>query len=109
MKEPDYMHHACALWQAITDGKMSAAQLKNELVASHENGKRDAQRWLPIADAPKDENGKHYWLWWRTRSGYPLRGYWDGLRWRAVGHGIINMDDGPEYYQPLPPPPEAGQ
>jgi len=118
-QEPDYLHHAVALWQAITHGKMSAVKLKNELVAAHENGKRHPTEWRPIAEALDCiKDGREI-----IATGYngdkPKGGRWTLIAYWSLQEecwvsACVDDDDchkiyEPTHYMPLPAPPEANE
>ena len=102
----NYDEGAANLFAAIRSQPGAVGHLSNALRAAHEAGKREAQRWLPIADAPRDgtpvlvcdaSTGSMRWAVWSD-------GFWlDGQA--GVGDAICGCPC-PTAYMPLPPPPE---
>lgn len=88
--------------------KRDESNLARCYVQLHEIIAQIQEQWHPIETAPKD--GTHIMVWWdRCEEAYYKQGKW----WHVERHGLdhtYNFVGGwpPEYWMPLPSPPNTG-
>ena len=100
-------------WNAIARASLdkwdAVAACSSSLRAAYALGKRDIQKWLPIADAPRDEHlpydERPIWLLYvAERDG--LHAFQTTCRYHDDAGWCVDELREATHYQHLPPPPE---